>query len=116
MVAAFDYNPRESSPNMDVEVRTPTDSPAKGVVQGLPRADVGLLGFPQAELPFRAGDIITVFGDMDDDGFYYVRTWGGAGSCYIYPLHQPFQGGLYQSQGQGGARVPEGNLEEWTRH
>lgn len=22
MVAAFDYNPRESSPNMDVEVRT----------------------------------------------------------------------------------------------
>lgn len=101
MVAAFDYNPRESSPNMDVEVRTPTDSPAKGVVQGLPRADVGLLGFPQAELPFRAGDIITVFGDMDDDGFYYVRTWGGAGSCYIYPLHQPFQGGLYQSQGQG---------------
>ncbi|TKC40933.1 hypothetical protein EI555_000966 [Monodon monoceros] len=43
MVAAFDYNPRESSPNMDVE----------------------------AELPFRAGDVITVFGGMDDDGFYY---------------------------------------------
>ncbi|NXM46670.1 RIMB1 protein, partial [Gymnorhina tibicen] len=43
MVAAFDYNPKESSPNTDVE----------------------------AELTFSAGDIITVFGSMDDDGFYY---------------------------------------------
>ncbi|XP_074869771.1 peripheral-type benzodiazepine receptor-associated protein 1 isoform X5 [Carettochelys insculpta] len=43
MVAAFDYNPRESSPNADVE----------------------------AELTFSAGDVITVFGSMDDDGFYY---------------------------------------------
>ncbi|NXK41449.1 RIMB1 protein, partial [Piprites chloris] len=43
MVAAFDYNPKESSPNADVE----------------------------AELTFSAGDIITVFGSMDDDGFYY---------------------------------------------
>ncbi|XP_071673192.1 peripheral-type benzodiazepine receptor-associated protein 1 isoform X6 [Patagioenas fasciata] len=43
MVAAFDYNPKESSPNADVE----------------------------AELTFRAGDVITVFGSMDDDGFYY---------------------------------------------
>uniref|UniRef100_A0A674ICT3 RIMS-binding protein 2 n=1 Tax=Terrapene triunguis TaxID=2587831 RepID=A0A674ICT3_9SAUR len=46
MVAAFDYNPRESSPNVDVE----------------------------AELTFTAGDVITVFGSMDDDGFYYVST------------------------------------------
>ncbi|XP_034883352.1 peripheral-type benzodiazepine receptor-associated protein 1 [Mirounga leonina] len=51
MVAAFDYNPRESSPNMDVE----------------------------AELPFRAGDVITVFGDMDDDGFYYGELNGQRG-------------------------------------
>nr|XP_026653076.1 peripheral-type benzodiazepine receptor-associated protein 1 isoform X3 [Zonotrichia albicollis] len=43
MVAAFDYNPKESSPNTDVE----------------------------AELTFSAGDVITVFGSMDDDGFYY---------------------------------------------
>ncbi|NXC00976.1 RIMB1 protein, partial [Orthonyx spaldingii] len=43
MVAAFDYNPKESSPNIDVE----------------------------AELTFSAGDVITVFGSMDDDGFYY---------------------------------------------
>ncbi|XP_023561275.1 peripheral-type benzodiazepine receptor-associated protein 1 isoform X3 [Octodon degus] len=51
MVAAFDYNPRENSPNMDVE----------------------------AELPFRAGDIITVFGSMDDDGFYYGELNGQRG-------------------------------------
>ncbi|KAL2297197.1 hypothetical protein Nmel_016493, partial [Mimus melanotis] len=43
MVAAFDYNPKENSPNTDVE----------------------------AELTFSAGDVITVFGSMDDDGFYY---------------------------------------------
>nr|XP_011731344.1 peripheral-type benzodiazepine receptor-associated protein 1 isoform X4 [Macaca nemestrina] len=51
MVAAFDYNPQESSPNMDVE----------------------------AELPFRAGDVITVFGGMDDDGFYYGELNGQRG-------------------------------------
>ncbi|XP_036925747.1 peripheral-type benzodiazepine receptor-associated protein 1 isoform X3 [Sturnira hondurensis] len=51
MVAAFDYNPRESSPNVDVE----------------------------AELPFRAGDVITVFGGMDDDGFYYGELNGRRG-------------------------------------
>ncbi|XP_045038385.2 peripheral-type benzodiazepine receptor-associated protein 1 isoform X4 [Desmodus rotundus] len=51
MVAVFDYNPRESSPNVDVE----------------------------AELPFRAGDVITVFGGMDDDGFYYGELNGQRG-------------------------------------
>lgn len=51
MVAAFDYNPRENSPNMDVE----------------------------AELSFRAGDVITVFGNMDDDGFYYGELNGQRG-------------------------------------
>ncbi|KAM6164278.1 peripheral-type benzodiazepine receptor-associated protein 1 isoform 2-T2 [Rhynchocyon petersi] len=51
MVAAFDYNPRENSPNMDVE----------------------------AELPFQAGDIIMVFGAMDDDGFYYGELNGRRG-------------------------------------
>ncbi|XP_072445633.1 RIMS-binding protein 2-like isoform X7 [Chiloscyllium punctatum] len=43
MVAVFDYDPRESSPNVDIE----------------------------AELTFSAGDVITVYGDMDEDGFYY---------------------------------------------
>ncbi|XP_019341894.2 peripheral-type benzodiazepine receptor-associated protein 1 isoform X9 [Alligator mississippiensis] len=53
MVAVFDYNPKESSPNADVE--------------GL---ELSWLT-SKAELTFSAGDIITVFGSMDDDGFYY---------------------------------------------
>ncbi|XP_066551248.1 peripheral-type benzodiazepine receptor-associated protein 1 isoform X1 [Amia ocellicauda] len=51
MVAIFDYDPRESSPNVDIE----------------------------AELTFSAGDIIVVFGDMDDDGFFYGDINGQQG-------------------------------------
>ncbi|KAM4619784.1 peripheral-type benzodiazepine receptor-associated protein 1 [Polymixia lowei] len=51
MVAIFDYDPRESSPNTDIE----------------------------AELTFSAGDIIHVFGDMDDDGFFYGDLNGHKG-------------------------------------
>ncbi|KAF7669159.1 hypothetical protein LDENG_00236050 [Lucifuga dentata] len=45
MVALYDYDPRESSPNVDVE----------------------------AELTFCAGDVVNVFGEIDEDGFYYVK-------------------------------------------
>ncbi|XP_063751497.1 RIMS-binding protein 2-like isoform X3 [Eleginops maclovinus] len=51
MVAIFDYDPRESSPNTDIE----------------------------AELTFSAGDIINVFGDMDEDGFFYGDLNGQRG-------------------------------------
>ncbi|XP_039537485.1 RIMS-binding protein 2-like isoform X19 [Pimephales promelas] len=51
MVALYDYDPRESSPNVDVE----------------------------AELTFCAGDVITVFGDIDEDGFYYGELNGHKG-------------------------------------
>uniref|UniRef100_A0AAY4EM96 RIMS-binding protein 2 n=1 Tax=Denticeps clupeoides TaxID=299321 RepID=A0AAY4EM96_9TELE len=51
MVAIFDYDPRESSPNADIE----------------------------AELTFSAGDVIYVFGDMDDDGFFYGELNGHKG-------------------------------------
>ncbi|XP_069801800.1 peripheral-type benzodiazepine receptor-associated protein 1 isoform X6 [Dendropsophus ebraccatus] len=51
MVAIFDYNPKESSPNLDAE----------------------------AELSFTAGDVITVFGPMDEDGFYYGELNGRRG-------------------------------------
>ncbi|XP_029115413.1 RIMS-binding protein 2 isoform X1 [Scleropages formosus] len=51
MVALYDYDPRESSPNVDVE----------------------------AELTFCAGDIITVFGEIDEDGFYYGELNGHKG-------------------------------------
>ncbi|XP_068191693.1 RIMS-binding protein 2 [Antennarius striatus] len=51
MVALYDYDPRESSPNVDVE----------------------------AELTFCAGDIIAVYGDIDEDGFYYGEMNGHRG-------------------------------------
>ncbi|KAI4813839.1 hypothetical protein KUCAC02_003061, partial [Chaenocephalus aceratus] len=51
MVAIFDYDPRESSPNTDIE----------------------------AELTFSAGDTINVFGDMDEDGFFYGDLNGHRG-------------------------------------
>ncbi|XP_075052698.1 peripheral-type benzodiazepine receptor-associated protein 1 isoform X3 [Mixophyes fleayi] len=51
MMAIFDYNPRDSSPNLDAE----------------------------AELSFTAGDTITVFGRMDEDGFYYGELNGQRG-------------------------------------
>ncbi|KAM7051166.1 RIMS-binding protein 2 isoform 11-T12 [Molossus nigricans] len=51
MVALYDYDPRESSPNIDVE----------------------------AELTFCTGDIISVFGDIDEDGFYYGELNGQKG-------------------------------------
>uniref|UniRef100_A0A672G2K0 RIMS-binding protein 2 n=1 Tax=Salarias fasciatus TaxID=181472 RepID=A0A672G2K0_SALFA len=56
MVAIFDYDPRESSPNTDIEVSV-----------------------SHAELTFSAGDIIHVFGDMDEDGFFYGDLNGHKG-------------------------------------
>ncbi|XP_037630422.1 RIMS-binding protein 2-like [Sebastes umbrosus] len=61
MVALFDYDPWENSPNMDSEV----------------------------ELGFRSGDIIYALGDMDQDGFYYGDLHGRRGlvpSNYLQPL------------------------------
>uniref|UniRef100_UPI0037E84A1E RIMS-binding protein 2 n=1 Tax=Semicossyphus pulcher TaxID=241346 RepID=UPI0037E84A1E len=61
MVALFDYDPWESSPNLDSEV----------------------------ELGFRSGDIIYVLGDMDQDGFYFGDLHGRRGlvpSNYLQPL------------------------------
>ncbi|MEE6504435.1 hypothetical protein FKM82_005189 [Ascaphus truei] len=51
MVALYDYDPRESSPNVDVET----------------------------ELTFCTGDIITVLGEIDEDGFYYGELNGHKG-------------------------------------
>ncbi|XP_075892543.1 RIMS-binding protein 2 isoform X2 [Nelusetta ayraudi] len=61
MVALFDYDPWESSPNIDTE----------------------------AELGFRSGDIIYVLGDMDQDGFYFGDLCGRRGlvpSNFLQPL------------------------------
>ena len=43
-VAMFDYDPKQLSPNLDND----------------------------SELPFRRGDVLKIYGDMDDDGFYRV--------------------------------------------
>ncbi|XP_057657732.1 RIMS-binding protein 2 isoform X3 [Diorhabda carinulata] len=52
MVALYDYDPQELSPNVDAE---------------------------QVELSFTTGQIITVYGDMDDDGFYMGEIDGVRG-------------------------------------
>ncbi|XP_075903161.1 RIMS-binding protein 2 isoform X2 [Nelusetta ayraudi] len=60
MVALYDYDPRESSPNVDVEYE-------------------GRRLNEEAELTFCAGDVITVFGEIDEDGFYYGELNGHKG-------------------------------------
>nr|XP_054587328.1 RIMS-binding protein 2 isoform X12 [Nothobranchius furzeri] len=60
MVALYDYDPRESSPNVDVEYE-------------------GSRLKEEAELTFSAGDVITVFGEIDEDGFYYGELNGHKG-------------------------------------
>lgn len=92
MVALFDYDPWESSPNMDSEVRTiMTHEPLyvlttlyksiliycfkyNNVVCGNIFKTIFLFYFclSKVELGFRSGDIIYVLGEMDQDGFYYV--------------------------------------------
>ncbi|KAK4471104.1 hypothetical protein MN116_005503 [Schistosoma mekongi] len=49
MIAIYDYDPHVLSPNADID----------------------------AELAFHSGEQITIFGDMDDDGFYYGETKDG---------------------------------------
>ena len=50
-IALYDYDPIELSPNVDSEV----------------------------ELAFRTGEILTIFGDMDDDGFFMGELGGRRG-------------------------------------
>lgn len=78
MVALYDYDPRESSPNVDVEVLNALPYMYLCTIRFSvcwKRMSVELLIMCflwQAELTFCAGDIIAVFGDIDEDGFYYV--------------------------------------------
>uniref|UniRef100_A0A915PUT8 SH3 domain-containing protein n=1 Tax=Setaria digitata TaxID=48799 RepID=A0A915PUT8_9BILA len=59
-VAKFDYDSRELSPNVDAE---------------------------QVELSFHAGDIITVYGEMDEDGFFMGELNGIRGLVPSNFLH-----------------------------
>jgi RIMS-binding protein 2 len=63
MIALYDYDPQSLSPNVDVDV----------------------------ELSFKTGDIITIIGDMDEDGFYMGALNGKQGlvpSNFLQPLDQ----------------------------
>ena len=51
MIALYDYDPQELSPNVDAEV----------------------------ELKFHTGDLIDVYGEMDDDGFFLAELRGVRG-------------------------------------
>ncbi|CAK6954647.1 LOW QUALITY PROTEIN: RIMS-binding protein 2 [Scomber scombrus] len=96
MVALYDYDPRESSPNVDVE----------------------------AELTFCAGDIMAVFGDIDEDGFYYGEINGHRGlvpsnfleevpdDVEVYltdtPSHYPQEEPANRPPPNSAASIPEG--------
>ncbi|XP_073421901.1 peripheral-type benzodiazepine receptor-associated protein 1 isoform X2 [Dendrobates tinctorius] len=83
MVAIFDYNPKENSPNLDAE----------------------------AELSFTAGDVITVFGPMDEDGFYYGELNGQQGlvpSNYLEISH------TQTTESKCPGKVPKKGLKEFS--
>ncbi|XP_058020507.1 peripheral-type benzodiazepine receptor-associated protein 1 [Ahaetulla prasina] len=84
MVAIFDYNPQENSPNPDTEV----------------------------ELRFCAGDIVTVLSSMDDDGFYYGEVNGQKGlvpSNFLEAL--PSDGALASEPSLGRQRVRKRRIQ-----
>lgn len=78
MVALFDYDPWESSPNADSDVSHSSFTLHSSFFHFKPLSVFFFHSFflyfiRKAELGFRSGDIIYVLGDMDQDGFYYVR-------------------------------------------
>ncbi|XP_049879381.1 RIMS-binding protein 2-like isoform X10 [Pectinophora gossypiella] len=88
MVALYDYDPQELSPNVDAD----------------------------AELSFQTGQIIHVYGEMDDDGFYMAEIEGVRGlvpSNFLtdandqYGPSQPGQGpGARAAPGRGRGAAP----------
>ncbi|XP_052751933.1 peripheral-type benzodiazepine receptor-associated protein 1 isoform X6 [Galleria mellonella] len=82
MVALYDYDPQELSPNVD--------------------ADRQRL---QAELSFQTGQIIHVYGDMDDDGFYMAEIDGVRGlvpSNFLTDANDQYASAGQTSQGVAG--------------
>ncbi|CAH0713674.1 unnamed protein product, partial [Brenthis ino] len=90
MVALYDYDPQELSPNVDAD----------------------------AELSFQTGQIIHVYGDMDDDGFYMAEIDGVRGlvpSNFLIEANDqygqaapPCQGGVAGVRGAVAVNVPGG--------
>ncbi|KAG8176193.1 hypothetical protein JTE90_015387 [Oedothorax gibbosus] len=74
LVALYDYDPQELSPNVDAEM----------------------------ELAFRTGDVIYVYGDADEDGFYMGELNGERGlvpSNFLTEAPQDFRGQQNRSRG-----------------
>ncbi|CAK1590152.1 unnamed protein product [Parnassius mnemosyne] len=88
MVALYDYDPQELSPNVDAD----------------------------AELSFQTGQIIHVYGEMDDDGFYMAEIDGVRGlvpSNFLTEANDQYgpsgntsQGVAGMASGRGGAPGP----------
>ncbi|XP_046474092.1 uncharacterized protein Rbp isoform X3 [Neodiprion pinetum] len=80
MIALYDYDPQELSPNVDAE---------------------------QVELSFQTGNEIYVYGEMDDDGFYMGELDGVRG---LVPSNFLTEApGQAQTQGQGQGQQPPGS-------
>ncbi|XP_072934285.1 RIMS-binding protein 2 isoform X2 [Epargyreus clarus] len=76
MVALYDYDPQELSPNVDAD----------------------------AELSFQTGQIIHVYGEMDDDGFYMAEIDGVRGlvpSNFLTDANDQYASAGQTSQGPG---------------
>ena len=71
MIALYDYDPMELSPNVDMEV-------GLDIYNCIYNLTIYTIS-GQVELNFQTGDIITVFGEMDDDGFYMAELRGQRG-------------------------------------
>lgn len=73
MIAMYDYDPQSLSPNVDVDI----------------------------ELPFKTGEIITVIGEMDEDGFFMAELKGKRGlvpSNFLQPIQQQPVNDQYYNQ------------------
>ena len=89
MIALYDYDPMELSPNVDMEVGLDIynciyNLTIYNCIYNLTiyNCIYNLTIYPisgQVELNFQTGDIITVFGEMDDDGFYMAELRGQRG-------------------------------------
>ncbi|XP_047521880.1 RIMS-binding protein 2 isoform X8 [Pieris napi] len=80
MIALYDYDPQELSPNVDAD----------------------------AELSFQTGQIIHVYGDMDDDGFYMAEIEGVRGlvpSNFLTDANDQYAPAGPSGQGPPGGRM-----------
>ena len=134
MVALYDYDPQELSPNVDSEVGSYA-YPVLDYLDSIVNANILSLElsitlcqenecqiywknvmirnelsneFPQVELSFQTGDTIYVYGDMDDDGFYMGELNGVRGLVPSNFLTEAPPD--YDTGGRGGRRGPPPHL------